>query len=437
VTTVVALDALKTTPRARRVAPAGALLLSSATVTSGVLAYAFHVLAARMLGASMYGLVAALWAAMFIAIVVLFRPLEQTTSRAIADRVVRGEEVRSVMRSVTLLYLAISVAVAVGAAAAWEPLRRTLFLGHTAFAVALVVGTIAYGAAYVIRGACSGLHWFNGYSLGLLADGGVRLVVLLPVGLLGTGHSSAAAVSAAAIAAAALGHTLLPVALGRRQLAPLFEHGPGSRFHLRAAAAFALPAAAVAGADQLLVNGGPLFVMLSGGKDAGKVAGVVFAATMIVRIPVFVFTGLAASLLPNLTRLNASGETAELRRLLQRAMAAFGAVAAVIVVFGATIGPEVLRTIYGSDFRVGRLALGLLGVAAGGYLAAATLAQALLAVDRGRLAAAIWCAAAAAFVVGYFVLPGDPMLRIATTTAAATIAIAVASTIALLRRRQS
>jgi O-antigen/teichoic acid export membrane protein len=158
---------------------------------------------------------------------------------------------------------------------------------------------------------------------------------------------------------------------------------------------------------------------------------------MIVRIPVFVFTGLAASLLPNLTRLHASGETAELRRLLQRAMAAFGAVAAVIVVFGATIGPQVLRTIYGSDFRVGRVALGLLGVAAGGYLAAATLAQALLAADRGRLAAVIWCAAAGAFVLGYLVLPGDPMLRIAATTAGATLAIAVASTIALLRRRQS
>src|SRR6476646_5113347 len=310
VTEVVGVETRRPAARTRRAAPAGALLLSSATVSSGVLAYVFHVAAARMLGASLYGLVAALWAAMFIAIVVLFRPLEQTTSRSIADRVVR---------SVTLMYLGLAVAIAIGGAVFFGPLNRTLFLGHTAFTLALIVGTVAYGAAYVVRGACSGIRWFNGYGIALLADGGVRLLVLVPVVLFGTGQRAAAAVAAAAVAAAALGGAVAPVAAGRRHLAPLLRRGVGHTFHLRSAAAFALPAAAVAAADQLLVNGGPLFVMLSGGKDAGKVAGVVFAATMIVRIPVFVFTGLAASLLPNLTRLNAEGDDAGLRALLARA----------------------------------------------------------------------------------------------------------------------
>jgi hypothetical protein len=91
--------------------------------------------------------------------------------------------------------------------------------------------------------------------------------------------------------------------------------------------------------------------------------------------------------------------------------------------------------VYGGDFRVGRLALALLGVAAGGYLAAATLAQALLASDRGPVTALIWCAAAGAFVLGYLVLPGDPMLRIAATTAGATLGIAAVSTLVLLRRQ--
>ena len=434
-TEVVGLETRRPAARTRRAAPAGALLLSSATVSSGVLAYVFHVAAARMLGASLYGLVAALWAAMFIAIVVLFRPLEQTTSRSIADRVVRGEEVRSVLRSVTLMYLGLAVAIAIGGAVFFGPLNRTLFLGHTAFTLALIVGTVAYGAAYVVRGACSGIRWFNGYGIALLADGGVRLLVLVPVVLFGTGQRAAAAVAAAAVAAAALGGAVAPVAAGRRHLAPLLRRGVGHTFHLRSAAAFALPAAAVAAADQLLVNGGPLFVMLSGGKDAGKVAGVVFAATMIVRIPVFVFTGLAASLLPNLTRLNAEGDDAGLRALLERAMIAFTAVAAVIVIFGATIGPAVLRTVYGPDFEVGRLPLALLGVAAGGYLAAATLAQALLALDRGRVAAIVWCTAAVAFVIGYLVVPAEPMLRIALTTAAATVWIAAVSTVLLVRRR--
>src|SRR6185312_5916880 len=73
----------------------GAVLLSGATVASGILAYAYHVLAARVLGPEAYGLVAVLWAALFLLVVVLFRPLEQTTSRALADRLARVHEVRS------------------------------------------------------------------------------------------------------------------------------------------------------------------------------------------------------------------------------------------------------------------------------------------------------------------------------------------------------
>src|SRR5262249_20631038 len=81
---------------------AGAWLLSAAMVGSGALTYGFHVLAARSLGPHAYGQIAVLWAAMFLGAVVLFRPLEQTASRAIADRLARGEEVRTVLRSVGL-----------------------------------------------------------------------------------------------------------------------------------------------------------------------------------------------------------------------------------------------------------------------------------------------------------------------------------------------
>ena len=72
--------------RARKQTFDGAALLSGATLASGVFAYAYHVLAARLLGAEAYGLVAVLWAALFLLVVVLFRPLEQTTSRALAHR---------------------------------------------------------------------------------------------------------------------------------------------------------------------------------------------------------------------------------------------------------------------------------------------------------------------------------------------------------------
>ena len=60
----------------------------------------------------------------------------------------------------------------------------------------------------------------------------------------------------------------------------------------------------------MLVNGGPLLVAGEAGRHATTAAGLVFAATMIVRAPVYVFQGLAASLLANLTHLNATADTA-------------------------------------------------------------------------------------------------------------------------------
>src|SRR5919202_3841944 len=89
-------------PRSRSLF-AGAWLLSASMVLAGLLTYAFQVLAARTLGPTAYGEIAVLWGAMFLGAVVLYRPLEQTMSRAIADRVARGDEVRTVLRAVAAI----------------------------------------------------------------------------------------------------------------------------------------------------------------------------------------------------------------------------------------------------------------------------------------------------------------------------------------------
>src|SRR5712691_4279119 len=93
--------------RAQRRPLAGAWLLSAGMLASGVLTYAFHVLAARTLGAAAYGQIAVLWAATFLVSVMLYRPLEQTASRALADRLSRGEEGRTVVRSVVKVAAAV------------------------------------------------------------------------------------------------------------------------------------------------------------------------------------------------------------------------------------------------------------------------------------------------------------------------------------------
>ena len=107
---------------------------------SGVLIYAFHLLAARTLGPDAYGQIAVLWAAMFLGVIVLFRPLEQTTSRAMADRLARGEEVKTVLRSVGAVAAAIVVALAVGAVLLRDTISDALFQGSSLMTWMLLAG---------------------------------------------------------------------------------------------------------------------------------------------------------------------------------------------------------------------------------------------------------------------------------------------------------
>ena len=404
----------------------GAWLLSLSTALSGVFAYGFHVLAARSLGTADYGRIAVLWAAMFLLVVVLFRPLEQTTSRAVADRLVRGDRARGVLRSVLALYLGI-VAVFTGVVAvAWSPITEKIFLGDDLLTAALVVGVAGYGLAYVLRGLLSGSGWFEGYGLLLLADSGIRLLAAAP--LVAVASSDIAAI---AVAVAGIGGAVVPALVGRKRLRALVEPPDGSRFRVRGALGFAAPATVIAAADQVLVNGGPILVVLGGGS--AETAGIVFAATMLVRVPVYLFQGLAASLLPNLTRLSAGDDVLFRRGVVRTAAVLFGLGVGAIA-GAAMVGPAALGILYGDEFSAGRLELTLLGVGVAFYLVAATVSQALLALAAVRSAAAAWSASALVFLFTYFAVQGDELLRISAALALATALGAIALALVLTFR---
>jgi O-antigen/teichoic acid export membrane protein len=404
---------LRARPPHRSASFSGAWLLSGAMVVSGVLTYAFHVLAARTLGPSAYGQIAVLWGAIFLGAIVLFRPIEQTTSRSIADRLARGEEAAPVVRPILALSATLMAVIAVAAALAWRPLTDHLFAGDNAMTAMLVGGTLAYGLSYVVRGLVGGVRWFRGYGLGLLSDSVGRLAVAAPLVFIASKSLAAFAVVVAGVVGA-----LVPLYFGRRELEVLRAEGRGSGgFRTVSALSFAAPASLMAGADQVLVNGAPLLVVLGTGH-ADKTVGVVFAATMLVRAPVYVFQGLAASLLPNFTVLHAA-ERQRFLSVVHRAVVVLLAVGACIVVVSAVAGPEAMRMLYGDAYSVSRGDLVLLGLGVACYLGASTFSQALLALDCGSRAAAAWCASAVAFVVLYVVLPWSQLTRISLAFAVA------------------
>jgi O-antigen/teichoic acid export membrane protein len=409
-------------------AASGASLLTLATVASGAFTYAFLVLAARSLGKEAYGEIGVLWAAMFLVAILVFRPLEQTTSQAIAHRLAGGVEAKSVLRSMTFISLGVVGALALAFALGWPLISDRVFSSSNAVTAAFVVGVLAYGVSYVVRGVLGGSRWFTGYAIVLLADGGVRLLVAAPLLLVGS-----KALAAAAVAAAGIGGAVAPLVAGRKRLRGSLAGAPGEPYRARRAASFAGAAAVVAGADQLLVNGAPLLVVAVGTRDGGAV-GLVFAATMLVRAPVYVFQGFAASLLPNLTHLAAVAGRAQLRRAVLRTALVLFAIGIAFIGFAAAAGPAAMRVVYGPSFDADATSLALLAAGVACYLAAGTFSQALLALRHVTIAAVAWSAGALSFVVSFALLPGEPLFRASAALAVASLIAAVALGAALLAR---
>jgi O-antigen/teichoic acid export membrane protein len=295
----------------------------------------------------------------------------------------------------------------------------------------MAAAIVAYCGSYFVRGAVGGVRWFGGYGLLLFTDGAVRLLVALPLVFL-----ASPTIAAIAVVLAALGGAVAPLLPRHRDLRAALAGANDETFDMRAALRFAAPMTVVAACEQLLVSGGPILVMLTGGEGAAAAAGVVFAATMLVRAPVFLFQGLSAALLPSLTRLDALGDQTRFRTAVVGTAAVLGAFSAALVLGAVAAGPQTMHLLYGSGFAVGRLDLSILCAGIGCYLLAATLSQAMLARGRAATAAAVWASGGALFVALELLLSGSPMHRVSVSFAAASTLMAVLFAALAVRRRE-
>jgi hypothetical protein len=95
-------------------------------------------------------------------------------------------------------------------------------------------------------------------------------------------------------------------------------------------------------------------------------------------------------------------------------------------VVGALVcGPSAMHLLYGDGFDATRLGLALLGLGIGGFLAATTFSQAVLARDQAGRAAVAWAIAAVVFVVVQLSLEGTPFHRVSVAFAFASLVAAV------------
>jgi O-antigen/teichoic acid export membrane protein len=308
----------------------------------------------------------------------------------------------------------------------WEPLTNRLFDGKSAFTAAFILGVALYGAFYLVRGLCAGIGWFGGYSGTLVADGVARLVVAAPLVVSSSDYWAMAAI----VAAPAAGAVWSLIGLRRRWRA--IPQGSEAPFSVADAVRFGAPVAAIATADQVLVNGAPLLVAVGGVGDT-RAAGVVFAATMLVRAPVFVFQGVGAVLLPRLAATHAAGDRDGFKQAVARVAGVLGVGMLLLVPLAYVAGQWAMGAFYGDGFTATGADLAILTAGVAAYLVAATVAQGAIARGDAGAGGVAWGVAAAAFIALSLALGGSPLHRVSVAFLIGSVLAAALSTYALVR----
>ena len=385
----------------------GARLLTIGIASTGLLTFLFfsvasHALGDSQQGAEEYGEIATMWAILFTAMSVFYRPVEQLLSRTIATARARGEAHPS-LREPLLIQAGFAAVLVVAALVARGPLQDNI--GSDAMFWLLVGAGVAYAASYFARGFVAGHGWFALYGGLVLFESVAR--ILFPIAAL-VGISTGQIAVAAGILAAPLASLLVvPWAIRAATVrmssdAPEAEAGTGDT-GLRAGGSFAVAVAMIQLGEQTLVNAGTL---LTEDKVA---AGLIFSALLVTRAPLQLFQAVQTTLLPHFAALVATGAPSEIAAAIRKAVGYIAAFAALVVVGLLALGGVVMPLLFdGQEPPV--LGLAVVAVGMGAHLTAGTLNQAALARGHAWPAAACWLVAGGAFVVWMLVGPIDDAL---------------------------
>ena len=372
--------------------PEGTIAVAAGLVISGICAYAFTALAGKALPQDDVIILQALWFATFAIAPGFFLPLEQELGRALSHRKTLGQGGLPVVRRAVLLGGSIAAVVVIALVALRAVLTKHSFHGSGTIVYALMLSVVTWGAAHIGRGILSGSGRFRPYGMIMGIDGLVRVA----------GCGVLAATGVKSLTAYALLVGLPPIVALLVSYVPqhhLLEPGPeapwvevttniGWLLLGSVAAAFLVNAGPlIAGPLSSVADQAPNVAFSSDVKLYSRLAAFNFAI-LISRIPLFMFQAVQASLLPKLARLAAVGAFDEFRRGFRTLMKVVAGVAVLGVAGAAALGPIALSIAF--KVKVSNKDMAVLALAAGVYMAAVALAQALIALHRHPTVAVGW-----------------------------------------------
>ncbi|MDX6595548.1 MAG: hypothetical protein QOI72_930 [Solirubrobacterales bacterium] len=386
---------------------------------TGLITYAYFLIASHVLSKPDYGQITVLWSAVFITISTLYRPVEQLLSRHISERLEKREPIGQEMRVASTLQLGLALSFAVVALVLRGPIQDGLLEGNESLYWVFFGAVLFYAASYFARGFLAGQRQFGPFTALILSESVFRtsFAVLVAVGLM----SGQSAVAIGIVAAPSLSLLVVPLAFalrarkeaGRPPAAAIESRGELEDFSMRKGGGFAAAVLVIMFSEQAFLNAGPLIARALQGASA---AGFIFNVLMIARAPLQLFQAVSTSILPHLTSLHTS-TAADSEREFHRSVrgvllgiVAFASFTGLVVLIA---GPKLMQIAFSDKFTYDRAGLLLVTLGMGLYLGSVTLNQACLAQGQVRRAAARWLGCAAFFIGWNFVpLVSDEFRRV-------------------------
>jgi O-antigen/teichoic acid export membrane protein len=399
--------------------PEGTIPVGVGLLVAGLASFAFLRVGKNAMGGDdAFAPVLSLWFATFALAPGVFLPLEQELGRAISARRALGQGGRPVMRKVVILGVALA-ALVIGIVLALGPLiTENYFDGDWVLLLALVVAIASYAPVHLARGIASGSGRFHAYAVVMGADGAMR--VLLCVVLAVAGATSAGAYGMAVALAPLAGFFFV---LFRGQLHT--DDGPPAAWGEVTPNLGWLLLGSIFAAG--LINAGPVAATLLNSNGQQELVTQFGYAVLLSRIPLFLFQAVQAALLPRLAGLAARNQLTEFRSGLRKLLIIVVIVGGAGVVGSFLLGPFVIEKMYGATLSSRTMAMLALGSAL--YMAALSMAQAVIALKGHALVALGWGIGMAVFITVTWLSSHNLFQRIewglVASSAAAMVAFAI------------
>ncbi|MDX6634457.1 MAG: hypothetical protein QOF06_660 [Solirubrobacterales bacterium] len=382
---------------------------------TGLITYAYFLIASHVLSKPDYGQITVLWSAVFITISTLYRPVEQLLSRHVSERLAKGEPLRQELRVASTIQIGLALFFAVVALALRGPIQDDLLEGNETLYWVFFGAVLFYAASYFARGFLAGQRSFGLFTALILSESCFRTLfaVLVAVSIL----SGQSWVAVGIVAAPSLSLMVVPFAFRRRakkqqvkqrqQDSPAAagheaEEAASENFTMKEGGGFAAAVLVIMFSEQAFLNAGPL---ITRGLQGAAAAGFIFNVLMVARAPLQLFQAVSTSILPHLTNLHTStapDSEREFHRSVRGVLlgvTAFTAFTAIVVLIA---GPQLMQLAFSKKFEYDRPGLLLVTLGMGLYLASVTVNQACLAQGQVRRAAVRWISCAAFFIAWNF-----------------------------------